>query len=261
MRRLAYSAVAAVACVALAAPAQAQTADDRMVLKFDAPIMVPGATLAPGTYLLRRSDASRDIVQFYNEDETRLMATALTISAERPQPTGDAMLTLKRTSPDLAPALVKVFHPGAVTGFEFVYPEEQARQIAEDTRQIVLSHDAPEGSDMEVLGRARLWRVGPGGQRAEVQRTEGGQRAEGQRAEVRSGQDPARGAARAESAEQHLARIEALIDRMLQDRNQPVGTTGQPGQGQVVVDRAQLEQIKTHLNQLRQELRQQQQRR
>lgn len=231
------------ACVAMVASAQAQPLQETMKLKFDTPLMVPGATLPPGTYVVKESDTVEDVVQIYNEDETRLMATAITIPAIREDVSGDPAVTIQRTAPGMAPALSKVFYPGRKNGHEFVYSEERARQLADETKQIVLAHDAPEGSDMNALGRARLWRTSPGGERTEYRREQAAQTA------TRQG-----------GAEQHLNRIEELLDRMLQERTGAVGTTGQAPQGQILVDRAQLEQIKTQLDQLRQQLEQQRKR-
>ena len=243
MRRLVQvNLVAMAACMGMVVSAQAQVAEERMTLKFDTPLMVPGATLPPGTYVFRESKTGEDIVQIYNEDETRLMATTIAVPAIREDVDGDPVVTIQRTSATMAPALSKVFYPGRKYGHEFVYSEEQARKLADETRQIVLSHDAPEGSDLDALGRARLWKNEPGGQRSEYRR------------------EAAQAASSRGGAEQHLNRIEELLDRMLQNRTGAVGTTGQAREGQILVDRAQLEQIKTQLNQLRQQLEQQRKR-
>lgn len=272
--------MALAACVALASSAQAQPPTERLTLKFDTPVMVPGATLPAGTYVFKEQRTTQDVLEIYNEDETRVLATALTIPAKRDEVTGEAVVTIQRTSPQMAPALSKVFYPGNTYGHEFVYSEERARELAEETKKIVLAHDAPEGSDMDALGRARLWRTGPGGQRTEFRREQAtaetarrsgaeqrpAQTADPSRAEQRPAQTadrsrteqrPGQMTAGRSEAEQHLTKIEQLVDRMLQSQTQAVGTTGQTQQGQILVERAQLEQIKRQLNELRQELKQQ----
>ena len=241
------------AFVAVGATAQAQPLNERLTLKFNTPIMVPGATLPAGTYVFTESKTAEDVLVIYNEDQTRVLATTLAIPATREEATGDTVVTIQRTSPEMAPALAKVFYPGKINGHEFVYSEQRARELADETKRIVLSHDAPEGSDLNALGRARLWKTEPGGKRTEYRREPAAQTASGS-----SGREPAaQTASGASGAEQHLKRIEELLDRMLQGRTDAVGTTGQAQQGQVVVERAQLEQIKTQLRQLRASIEQQ----
>lgn len=232
--------LAIAAFVALGATAQAQPLNERLTLKFDTPVMVPGTTLPPGTYVFTESKTAEDVIVIYNEDQTRVLATTLAVPAIRDEAMGDTVVTIQRTSPEMAPALAKVFYPGRTRGHEFVYSEQRARELADETKRIVLSHDAPEGSDLNALGRAKLWRTEPGGKRTEFRREQAAQTATA-----------------ASGAEQHLNRIEELLDRMLQERTAAVGTTGQTQQGQVVVDRSELEQIKTQLRQLRQAIEQQ----
>ncbi len=56
--------------LALAAIAGANQWNDRTILKFDAPMMVPGATLAPGTYVFKLMDSqsNRHMVQIFKQD-------------------------------------------------------------------------------------------------------------------------------------------------------------------------------------------------
>lgn len=235
--------LAIAAFVALGATAQAQPLNERLTLKFNTPVMVPGTTLPPGTYVFTESKTGQDVIVIYNEDQTRVLATTLAVPAIREETTGDTVVTIQRTSPEMAPALAKVFYPGKTRGHEFVYSEERARELADETKRIVLSHDAPEGSDLNALGRAKLWKTEPGGKRSEYRR-----------------EPTAQTAAGSSGAEQHLNRIEEMLDRMLQERTAAVGTTGQTQEGQVLVERAQLEQIRTQLRQLRQAIEQQQRR-
>jgi hypothetical protein len=161
------AAVTVVLIVAFAAVAHADEWNDRTTLKFDAPMMIPGATLAPGTYTFKLLDSksNRHIVQIFNEDGTKLIATSNAIPAKRMDATGDVVLKLSPTEAG-APAAVKAwFYPGSLYGHEFVYPDNQAREIAQRTKTLVLSVDVP-GSDMEkgtlhlydAEGRKQVWR-------------------------------------------------------------------------------------------------------
>lgn len=149
----------------------AQEAVDRTTLKFNTPMMVPGMTLPPGTYTfkLARTQATRNVVEIWNEDQTKLFTTALAVPAVRQDPKGDVVVTIQRTDPKIAPALKSWFYPGTLRGHEFIFPEKQARALAEDSKTLVLSSDAPEGSDLDSMAKARLWHAGPKGERKEYQ--------------------------------------------------------------------------------------------
>lgn len=130
--------------VAFAAVAGADQWNDRTTLKFDAPMMIPGATLPPGTYVFKLMDsaANRHMVQIFNEDESKLMASTQAVPIKRAEPRGDVVLKLNPTEAG-APAAIKAwFYPGTVYGHEFIYPDSQARDIAQRTKTLVLSGDA-----------------------------------------------------------------------------------------------------------------------
>ncbi len=85
--------------VVFAAIAGADQWNDRTTLKFDAPMMVPGATLAPGTYVFKLMDspANRETVQIFNEDESKLMATTETIPTKRRDARGNVVIKVNPT--------------------------------------------------------------------------------------------------------------------------------------------------------------------
>lgn len=56
------------------------------------------------------------------------------------------VLRINPTEPGTPPAIKAWFYPGSLYGHQFVYPDEQARDIAQRTRTLVLSGDV-EGSD------------------------------------------------------------------------------------------------------------------
>jgi hypothetical protein len=171
MKRLlpvSLSSLIAILVIAVAAGAQPQ-AVDRTTLKFSTPMMVPGTTLPPGTYTFRlaKTTGSRNVVQIWNEDETKLITTVMAIPAKRQDPKGDVAITLQRTAAKAPPALKSWFYPGDLRGHELIYSEKQARVLAEETKTLVLSSDAPEGSDLDSMAKARLWHAGPKGERKE----------------------------------------------------------------------------------------------
>lgn len=141
--------------------AAAQTASERTTIKIDEAVMVPGATLQPGTYVIELTDpaSSQHVVQIRKEAGDHV-TTAMTIPMKRQEPRGDIVLKVNPTESG-TPALKGWFYPGSVYGHQFVYPDDEAKQIAERTRTIVLSHDV-KGSDMR---EGRIYVYDPTGQR------------------------------------------------------------------------------------------------
>jgi hypothetical protein len=89
-----------------------------------------------------------------------IVTTAMTVPLKRQDARGDIVLKVNPTESG-TPALKGWFYPGSVYGHQFVYPDEQAKQIAERTRTIVLSQDV-KGSDMQ---QGRIYVYDPMGQR------------------------------------------------------------------------------------------------
>jgi hypothetical protein len=160
-----------VACIGVGATtAAADQWNDRTTLTFSAPVMIPGATLPAGKYVFELADAAgnRNLVRVVNETTGMVIAMPQAIPITRPEPSGDVVLQFNPTEPGVAPAMKAWFYPASRYGHEFVYPEEQARHIAERTKTVVLSVDVP-GSDLErgvlhsvdATGRRAEWRGDP----------------------------------------------------------------------------------------------------
>jgi hypothetical protein len=153
LKRAAVTVSTIAVVVAFAAVAGADQWNDRTTLKFDAPMMIPGATLPPGTYTFKLMDsgANRHMVHIYNEDGSKLIASTQAVPTKRMEPRGDVVLKLNPTEAG-APAAIKAwFYPGSLYGHEFVYPDRQAREIAQRTKTLVLSGDAEEGMGKGTL--------------------------------------------------------------------------------------------------------------
>ena len=122
------------------------------------------ATLQPGTYEFELLDSStnRNIVQISREDGT-IVTTTQAVPTKRADRTGDVVLRFNPTDAGTPPALKAWFYPGTSYGHEFIYPDTQAREIAQRTKSIVLSTDVP-GSDVE---KGTLRTYDQSGQRAE----------------------------------------------------------------------------------------------
>ena len=95
---------------------------------------MPGVTLQPGTYVFKLADTpSRNVVQVWDQDEKNMLGHWLFVQAERPEVTGDTVIMFKETRAGATPAVQYWYFPGEKIGKEFVYPKDQAEQIAART--------------------------------------------------------------------------------------------------------------------------------
>ena len=143
-------------CFALAPTAAFGQWSERTELTFSDAVIVPGATLQPGTYVfqLLEPGSAGDILEIRKKDGT-LVTTTMTVPAKRMDAKGDTVLKFNPTEEGTPPALAAWFYPGSIYGHQFVYPEDQARKIAERTKTVVLSTDVP-GTDLEK-GKIRVF--------------------------------------------------------------------------------------------------------
>lgn len=120
----------------LAAPVGADAWNKKTKLTFSQPVEVPGMVLPAGTYTFKLLDmlGSRDVVQIYNEDETKLLTTILAISDYRLTPADETMIEFNEQQAGTPAALRSWFYPGDNFGREFVYPKKRAVQLAEEAQ-------------------------------------------------------------------------------------------------------------------------------
>ena len=179
-----FKVVALIFCaslVALALPfsVKAQTWNKRTIVKFSQTIEVPGVGqqyLPAGTYVFKLVDSvsDRDIVQIFNEDESHVFATILTIANYRLKPTDETVMTFRERAAGKPEAIRAWFYPGATWGQEFVYPKTRAVELAKVTQEPVLyvpSEVAPEMAKPvpEVaLKEAPIKAVTPKGEEVEI---------------------------------------------------------------------------------------------
>jgi len=103
---------------------------------------VPGMVLQSDTpYVIRLLDSSssRNVVQIYNGDRTQLLTMFIAINAERPEPTDKTEFTFLETRPEYPLPMKTWFYPGRLSGLEFVYPKNQAMEIARHSKESVLA--------------------------------------------------------------------------------------------------------------------------
>lgn len=132
---------------------------------FAEPVEVPGAVLPTGSYAFKLMDstAQRNIVQIWNQNETKLLATIIAIPNERLQPSDKTVMTFTERPSGSPEALQAWFYPGDNFGWEFAYPKARASEIAKANNQPVLAVDSTS-NDITSLKSARVSKVTPDGQ-------------------------------------------------------------------------------------------------
>jgi hypothetical protein len=151
--RLTWLAAFATLAVLLAGtPAVGQTWDEKTIVTISGPVQLPGRTLAAGKYVFKLHDSpgARHIVQVLSGDESQILTTLLAIPAERQQATEDTVITFAERASTSPPAVRYWFYPAKRIGHEFVYPREQAMQIARASNQPVQATASPMGTAEEM---------------------------------------------------------------------------------------------------------------
>lgn len=134
--------------------ARADQWDKKSIITFSQPVEVSGTVLPAGTYVFKLHDSTsyRHIVQIWNEDSTKLIATVMAIPNYRLEPTGELVLKFHETPAGSPEALRAWFYPGDKFGQEFVYPERRAIQLAEASREIVPAEkEEPTASNLKTV--------------------------------------------------------------------------------------------------------------
>ena len=118
-------------------------------------------TLQPNTrYVIRLMDSpsNRNVVQVLNADETRQLTMFMAISDERLEPADNTVFTFIETQSGYPLPIKEWFYPGRLIGLEFVYPKDQALEIARHAKEPVL---AAEAVDLHDLSAVRIEAISP----------------------------------------------------------------------------------------------------
>jgi hypothetical protein len=132
----------AAALVAFLAPgAHADDWNKKTYLTFSGPVQVPGATLPAGTYTfeLAAPDTSRHVIRVSEKDTGKNVGLFMTIPNERLDAPSDNLIMFSERPAGSPQAIQAWFYPGDRIGEEFVYPKQQAMQIAKATKKGVLA--------------------------------------------------------------------------------------------------------------------------
>ena len=151
------------ALVFFLAPTTTNASEWDLMTKFTVnhPFEVPGLTLAPNTrYTIRLYDSpsTRNVVQVLNGDDTKMLTQFMAISDERLEPVDKTTFTFIETEPGYPMPIKEWFYPGRNIGLEFVYPKEQALEIARHAKEAILT---AESVDLHKLSSVEVVSVGP----------------------------------------------------------------------------------------------------
>ena len=168
---------------AILAPAiRASEFDRKTIFTFSGPVEIPGKVLPAGTYVFTLLDSvgSRNIVQIWTKDQTRLLGTYLTINDERLKPAEKPIITYDERPSGSPEAIHAWFYPGYPDGQEFVYPKSRAKTLAAQVNEPVLSMPEQPGSNLgtqaasasepevQAMEQAPVTSVQPSGEEQEV---------------------------------------------------------------------------------------------
>jgi hypothetical protein len=132
---------AAILAACLAPPAHADEWTKLTYFTFSAPVEMPGLVLPAGSYKfeLADPDATRRVVRISEKEGGKIHGIFLSIPDRKLEPSDKPIVMFKET-PAGSPEAVKAwFYPGETTGYEFVYPHDQALKIAKAAHTSVLT--------------------------------------------------------------------------------------------------------------------------
>jgi hypothetical protein len=135
---------------------EAQTSDYRTYFTFSAPVTLPGVTLPAGKYIFRLADpdSSRKVINVLSGDGKRSLAMLHTIPNQAPRAPKDAEIRFMETTAKVPPPIKTWWYAGKAIGYEFIYPRQQALQLAKSTSEPILT-TAKETTDFQSAELAR----------------------------------------------------------------------------------------------------------
>jgi LPXTG-motif cell wall-anchored protein len=150
--------------------AQGSLRGDRAVFfTFSQPVALPNVTLPAGKYLFRLLDSqsNRYVVQVWTGDQMKLLGTLMTIPTIRAEMPENAEIRFMETAAGNPAPVRSWWYPAERTGWEFIYPRQQAMQIAKTVTAPVLTTASDVSGD--AVNSAPLARVDAQGQAVPVE--------------------------------------------------------------------------------------------
>jgi hypothetical protein len=128
----------ALASVIMLPSARADEIDQASKLTFSQSVQIPGRVLPAGTYWFVLADInSRNIVQVFNSDRSTLLASILTIDAQRLKTTEHTAMTFAEPGAMQPETILSWFYPADPFGHEFVYPKQEEQELARAKQRTV----------------------------------------------------------------------------------------------------------------------------
>ena len=122
---------------------KAQAMNESTQVTFREAIRIPGQVLPAGSYFFERANHGNapnlNLIQIYNGDHTRLLATIETAATERKFMTGETVMKFAEASDGQAPALMAWFYPGMRDGYAFVYSPKTEKKLEASKVDFVVS--------------------------------------------------------------------------------------------------------------------------
>ena len=121
--------------------ARASQEDQATKLTFAKAVQIPGRVLSAGTYwfIAVETNTAPNIIEVFNADRSTLYATILTTNTERSNPTDDTAITFANRGSMQPEAIVSWFYPGDKSGHEFVYSNQEERELAQVKHHTVMA--------------------------------------------------------------------------------------------------------------------------
>jgi hypothetical protein len=138
---LAVGAAAIAAVIGLGPHARADESNKLTNFTFSKAVQLPGLRLEPGRYRFELADPveSRKVIRVSSEDGKKQIGMLLTIPTTLRDPAKDAVVMFGETPAGEADAIKAWVYPGETTGYEFIYPHNEAVTLAKRYHTSVLS--------------------------------------------------------------------------------------------------------------------------
>jgi hypothetical protein len=128
--------------IAIVSPVlRADEANQATKVTFSQPVQIPGRVLPAGSYWIQLARTGNPGVVQIVSDQHEVVATLLTISRERQEPTGHSEFVLAKQGDGKAEAIVAWFYPNRTEGHEFLYPKAERQELARGTKENVVAGD------------------------------------------------------------------------------------------------------------------------
>jgi hypothetical protein len=141
MRAISALAMLAAATLFVGTRARADESNKLTNFTFSKAVQLPGLRLEPGRYRFELADPVEDrkVIRISTEDGQKQLGMLLTIPLTLADPAKDAVVMFGE-SPSSEPEAIKAWvYPGERTGYEFIYPHDQAVSLARRYHTSVLS--------------------------------------------------------------------------------------------------------------------------